>query len=353
MNISALNDYRLLGRSGLRVSPLALGGAAFGEEWGWGTNREESRRIFDAYADRGGNFIDTSNVYNDGTSETWLGEFMRSKRDRIVVSTKYSNSLDSTDANAGGNHRKSIVRAVEGSLKRLQTDYIDVFMLHAWEYRTPIEEIVRAQDDLVRAGKILYLGVSNAPAWIVAQAQCLADRYGWTPLIVLQTEYNLANRTAEFELLPMARAMGIGISPWSPTAGGLLTGKYSRSDMAEVALKPGAAPTRADFVRMQLNERSLHIANTVVAIAREIGCKPAHVALRWLLDRPGVTSPIVGCRSEEQLVENLDCLAITLSAGQTERLNAASEPPSIVPYNAIDGDIVPAQITGGLNIERR
>jgi len=351
MHVSALDHYLLLGRSGLRVSPFALGGAAFGEEWGWGTHKKESQRIFDAYVDRGGNFIDTSNVYNEGTSETWLGEFMRSKRDRIVVSTKYSNSLDRADANAGGNHRKSIVRAVEGSLKRLQTDYIDVYMLHAWEYRTPVEEIMRAQDDLVRAGKILYLGVSNAPAWIIAQAQCLADRYGWAPIINIQAEYNLVERTAELELLPMACAMGIGVSPWSPTAGGLLTGKYGREDMRAAALKPGEAPSRGDFVRSRLDERSLRIAAMVVEIADEMGCKPAHIALRWLIEQQGVCSPILGCRTAAQLIENLDCLSISLSDDQLLKLGVESEPVKIVPYNTIQGEIVPMQITGGLKVD--
>ena len=212
---------------------------------------------------------------------------------------------------------------------------------------------MRAQDDLVRSGKILYLGISNAPAWIVAQAQCLADRYGWAPLISLQVEYNLVNRTAEFDLVPMAHAMGLGISPWSPTAGGLLTGKYGRADMARAPLAAGVAPTRADFVQSLLNERSLRIAETVAAIADEKGCRPAQLALRWLLDQPGVCSPIIGCRSEAQLLENICCLDLALSEEQRSRLDAVSRPEAIVPYNVIEGDIIMGQISGGTNIERR
>ncbi len=351
MTATALDDYRLLGRSGLRVSPLALGGAVFGEEGGYGANKVESRRIFDAYVDRGGNFIDSSNLYNNGTAEAWLGEFMHDKRDRIVVSTKYSYTTDATDPNAGGNHRKSIMRAVEDSLKRLQTDYIDVYMMHAWESRTPVEEIMRAHDDLVRAGKILYLGVSNAPAWIVTQAQCLAERYGWAALINLQTEYNLVNRTAEFDLLPMARAMGLGVTTWSPTAAGLLTGKYGTSSTSGQAA--GQSSVRAGYVAAVSTERNLKIVDEVVTVADEIGCRPGQVALRWLLDQPDVAGPIVGCRSEAQLVENLACLEVSLTSDQHARLTAISQPNQFAPYDAIEGPVIPEQITGGLRIARR
>src|SRR6202162_3279081 len=217
--------YRLLGNSGLRVSEAALGTMTFGEDWGCGASKDESRNVYDAFREAGGNFIDTANVYTNGTSETLLGEFMRGHRDKVVLATKYTNAAPGDDANAAGNHRKSMVQALEASLKRLKTDYIDLYWLHIWDQITPIEEVMRAFDDLVRQGKILYAGVSDMPAWVVAKANTLADLRGWTPFVGLQIEYSLIERTPERELLPMAADLGLGVTAWSPLAGGVLTGK--------------------------------------------------------------------------------------------------------------------------------
>ncbi|HKE20177.1 MAG TPA: aldo/keto reductase, partial [Kofleriaceae bacterium] len=227
----ALDTYRLLGRSGLRVSPLALGAMTFGTDWGWGADRGDARRIFDAYVDRGGNFIDTANQYTGGTSERLVGEFAEDRRDRLVLATKYTLSTRPGDPNSGGNHRKSMVRSVEGSLGRLRTDYIDLLYLHAWDGTTPVDEILRAMDDLVRAGKVLYVGISDAPAWQVSRMQAIADLRGWSPLVALQIPYSLIERTVERELIPMAGELGLGVIPWSPLASGVLSGKYTAADL--------------------------------------------------------------------------------------------------------------------------
>src|SRR5258708_4363151 len=216
--------FKLLGNSGLRVSELCLGTMTFGEDWGWGSSKEESRQVYDAFIEAGGNFIDTANIYTNGTSERLLGEFIADARARIVLATKYTNSAAVNDANSGGNHRKNMVQALEASLKRLKTDYIDLYWLHIWDSLTPIEETMRAFDDLVRAGKILYAGISDAPAWVVSRANTLAELRGWTPFVGLQIEYSLIERTPERDLLPMARALDIGVTAWSPLAGGVLTG---------------------------------------------------------------------------------------------------------------------------------
>src|ERR1700733_3753103 len=218
--------YKLLGNSGLRVSELCLGTMTFGEDWGWGSSPEESRKVYDTFLEAGGNFIDTANIYTSGTSERLLGEFMQGQRERIVLATKYTNAAPGTDPNAAGNHRKNMVQAVEASLKRLKTDYIDLYWLHLWDQITPVEEVMRAFDDLIRQGKVLYVGVSDAAAWWIAQANTLAQLRGWSPFVGLQIEYSLIERTVERELIPMAKAMNIGVTAWSPLAGGMLTGKY-------------------------------------------------------------------------------------------------------------------------------
>ena len=221
--------YRLLGKSGLRVSELCLGTMTFGEDLGWGSPKEESRKVYDAFREAGGNFIDTANIYTNGTSESFLGEFMQGHRERLVLATKYTLSPPVNDPNAAGNHRKNMMQAVEASLKRLQTDYIDLYWLHIWDQLTPVEEVMRAFDDLVRQGKILYAGVSDMPAWVVAKANTLAELRGWTPFIGLQIEYSLIERTPERELLPMASSLGLGITAWSPLAGGVLDGQVCRT----------------------------------------------------------------------------------------------------------------------------
>src|SRR6266403_1419980 len=231
--------YRLLGNSGLRVSEAALGTMTFGEDWGWGAAKDEARKVYDAFREVGGNFIDTANVYTNGTSESFLGEFMQGHPQSVVMATKYTNAAPGTDPNAAGNHRKSMVQAVEASLKRLQTDYIDLYWVHIWDQITPVEEVMRGLDDLVRAGKVLYVGISDAPAWWTAQANTLAQLRGWSPFIGLQIEYSLTERTVERELVPMAKALNIGVTAWSPLAGGVLTAKYH----GHVPSEPGRLST--------------------------------------------------------------------------------------------------------------
>src|SRR5271165_6018997 len=223
---SANMKYRLLGKSGLRVSEAALGTMTFGDERGWGSPKAEAQKIYETYREAGGNFIDTANFYTGGTSETFVGELIKGHRDSVVLATKYSSAAPGNDPNAAGNHRKNMMQALEASLKRLRTDYIDLYWVHIWDQITPVEEVMRGLDDLVRAGKVLYTGISDAPAWWVAQANTLAELRGWTPFIGLQIEYNLLERTVERELIPMAKALNIGVTAWSPLAGGVLTGKY-------------------------------------------------------------------------------------------------------------------------------
>ena len=323
---TALNHYRLLGRSGLRVSPLSLGTMTFGEESGWGTNKEESRSILDAYADAGGNFLDTANLYTGGTSETFLGEFLSGRRDQFVLATKFTFNMRPGDPNACGNHRKNIHQSLEASLRRLRTDYIDLYWLHAWDGLTPVEETMRALDDAVQAGKVLYVGVSDMPAWKVAQANTLAELRGWSPFIAIQIEYSLVARTPERDLIPLALDFGLGVTPWSPLGSGLLTGKY-RSKTASAA-QTGPVERRldqaADFSTRTLTDRNLKIVEAVASVAEESNRSPAQVALNWLLQQPGVTSPIIGARKLDQLHDNLKCLEFDLSAEHLQQLDEAS-----------------------------
>jgi aryl-alcohol dehydrogenase-like predicted oxidoreductase len=313
--------YLTFGHTGLRVSELCLGTMTFGPQWGWGAERDESRRVFDTFAAAGGNFIDTANHYTGGTSEEYLGEFIQSERHRYVLATKYTLSARPGDPNAGGNHRKSLVQALEGSLRRLDTDYIDVYWVHAWDFRTPAEEIMRALDDVVRAGKVLYVGVSDAPAWAVARANTLAEFRGWTAFAGLQIQYSLVERTPERELLPMAAAMDLAVAAWSPLGGGVLSGKYR----AGQARPKGTRFSEGGWADTFLTDRNLAIAETVFAIARELGRTPSQVALAWLLRRPGNTVvPIIGARDLGQLQDNLGCLDCVLDAAQEARLEAVS-----------------------------
>ena len=222
--------YRLLGNSGLRVSEAALGTMTFGDDWGWGAAKDEARKVYDAFREAGGNFIDTANMYTNGTSESFLGEFTKGHRESVVMATKYTNAASGADPNAAGNHRKSMVQAVEASLKRLQTDYIDLYWVHIWDQITPVEEVMRGLDDLVRQGKVLYVGISDAPAWWIAQANTLAHLRGWSPFIGLQIEYSLIERTVERELIPMAKALNLGLTAWSPLANGCLPASTTVTD---------------------------------------------------------------------------------------------------------------------------
>jgi aryl-alcohol dehydrogenase-like predicted oxidoreductase len=351
----SLDSYRLLGRSGLRVSPLALGAMTFGSDWGWGADQDEAHRIFDTYVERGGNFIDTANQYTNGTSEQLVGTFAADKRDRLVIATKYTLATHAGDPNSGGNHRKSMVRSVEASLRRLATDYIDLLYLHIWDATTPVEEILRAMDDLVRSGKVLYLGISDTAAWQIARMQTMADLRGWSSLVALQIEYNLVERTGERDLIPMAREMGLGVVPWSPLRSGVLTGKYTPADLhssgggaAEIGLRKDVA-----LAIGALSKRGLAIADVVKSVATQIGKYPSQVALAWTLLNPGVTSPIVGARTLKQLEENLGALDVILAEVHRARLEEASTIELGFPHDFLARPSIRDAIFGHVNIARR
>lgn len=306
--------YRLLGHSGLKVSELALGAMTFGTETGFGVDKAESRQVYDRFREAGGNFIDTANVYAAGTSETYLGEFIAKERERIVLATKYTGVTRSRDVNASGNSRKNMMDSVHASLKRLNTDYIDLYWVHARDYLTPIEEVMRGLDDLVRQGKVLYVGVSDTPAWVVSQANTIAAFRGWSPFIGLQIRYSLVDRTVERELLPMARALDLAVTPWGVVGSGVLTGKYNQDRGSEGRAKQ----------REMVTDRSLSIAAEVVAVAGEIGATPSQVAIAWARQGEGNIIPLVGARTVAQLDDNLGCLGITLDEAQKARLDEVS-----------------------------
>jgi aryl-alcohol dehydrogenase-like predicted oxidoreductase len=336
--------YRLLGKSGLRVSELCLGTMTFGEDWGWGSSKDGSRQILDAFLEAGGNFIDTANIYTNGSSETLLGEFLKGRRDSAVLATKYTNAMPGTDANAAGNQRKNMMRAVEASLKRLQTDYIDLYWLHIWDKITPLDEVMRGFDDLVRQGKILHAGVSDMAAWAVARASTLAELRGWTPFVGLQIEYSLIERTVERELIPMAEALGLGVTAWSPLAGGVLTGKYAQGK-AEADARMNSEMMK-DF--NPGGDRVRTVVAVVQEVARELGRSPAQVALAWLRHRPVPVIPIVGARRVEQLRDNLACLELKLDASQVERLDTVSHIELGFPHDFYARDMVKGLVYGGL-----
>jgi aryl-alcohol dehydrogenase-like predicted oxidoreductase len=350
----SLDTYRLMGRSGLRVSPMALGTMTFGTDWGWGADRDEARRLFDAYVDRGGNFIDTANNYTNGTAEEFVGEFAVDRRDKLVIATKYTSSTRPGDPNAGGNHRKSMVTSVEQSLRRLQTDYIDLLYLHIWDGTTPVEEIMRGLDDLVRAGKVVYIGMSDTAAWQVARMQTIADLRGWAPVIALQIEYSLVERTGERDLVPMASELGLGVIPWSPLGSGVLTGKYTRADLDH---SPSSDPTgtRKNVAAANgvLTERALDIADVVKDVAAEVGRSPAQVALAWTLLNFAVTSPIIGARTLSQFEDNLGALDVELTAAQRARLNEVSAIDLGFPHEMLSRAMPRQVIFGGAKVVER
>ena len=329
----ALNDYVTLGRSGLRVSPFCLGAMTFGEDWGWGSSVAESEQIIASFMERGGNFIDTANVYTKGHSEQIIGDFIgrdRAKRDRMVIATKFFGSLYPGDPNGGGAGRKTIVSSCEQSLRRLQTDYIDLYWMHCWDVHTPIEETLRALDDLVRAGKVRYIGLSDTPAWKVAQAQTIARFRGFAPLVALQIEYSLLERTVEGELMPMALEMGLGVTPWSPLKSGVLSGKYTRANAATVKAD------RGERVTQNLSEKVYTIIDELTAIGSELKASPASVALAWVQGRAGVASTIIGARRIDQLEQNLAALDITLTSDQVARLDTLSKPTLSFPMQFLN-----------------
>lgn len=312
--------YRLFGKSGLRVSEAALGTMTFGQERGWGAPKDESRKVYDAFREAGGNFIDTANIYTDGTSESFLGEFLEGHRDSVVLATKYSNAAPGNDPNAAGNHRKSMMQAVEASLKRLRTDYIDLYWVHIWDAMTPVEEVMRGLDDLVRQGKVLYVGISDVPAWWIAQANTLADLRGWSRFIGLQIPYNLIERTVERELIPMAKALDIGVTAWSPLSNGVLTGKYHGHGGSEL----GRMNSETMKTFMPEQQRATRIVAAVKIVSEQTGCSMAQVALAWLRYRPVPVIPIIGARKLTQLQDNLASFDLELSAEHLKSLEEAS-----------------------------
>jgi aryl-alcohol dehydrogenase-like predicted oxidoreductase len=292
----------------------------FGQERGWGAPKDESRKVYDAFREAGGNFIDTANIYTDGTSESFLGEFLEGHRDSVVLATKYSNAAPGNDPNAAGNHRKSMMQAVEASLKRLRTDYIDLYWVHIWDAITPVEEVMRGLDDLVRQGKVLYVGISDVPAWWIAQANTLADLRGWSRFIGLQIPYNLIERTVERELIPMAKALDIGVTAWSPLSNGVLTGKYHGHGGSEL----GRMNSETMKTFMPEQQRATRIVAAVKIVSAQTGCSMAQVALAWLRYRPVPVIPIIGARKLTQLQDNLASLDLELSAEHLKSLEEAS-----------------------------
>ncbi|KAF0094089.1 MAG: putative aldo/keto reductase [Puniceicoccaceae bacterium 5H] len=338
-------NYQLLGRSGLRVSDLCLGTMTFGEEWGWGSNRDASRQIYDAFREAGGNFIDTANRYTEGTSEKLVGEFMQGHREEMVLATKYTLAAPGPDANAAGNHRKSMVQAVEASLKRLNTDYIDLYWMHVWDQMTPIEETMRAFDDLVRSGKVLYIGISDAPAWLVSKANMLAELRGWSRFVGLQIEYSLLERTVERELTPMAQDQDMTVLAWGPLRSGQLTGKQLDGQQIEQGSR-----LKSDMLKgfVEADAAEERVIREVMAVAKEMGATPAQVALAWLRYRPVPVIPIVGARKLDQFQDNLKSLDVSLTPEQLERLDKVSAVSLGFPHAFYDTEIASNFVYGGL-----
>ncbi|QDQ84945.1 aldo/keto reductase [Paraburkholderia megapolitana] len=355
----AMNHYTLLGRSGLRVSPISLGTMTFGTESGWGADEQVAQRLFDLYVDAGGNFIDTADMYTAGTSERWLGKFVaaRSLRDRLVIATKYSYNTQSGNPNTGGNHRKNLLRALDESLRRLGTDYIDLYYLHTWDRMTPVDEVMRAMDDAVRAGKIRYVGLSDTPAWFASRAQTLADWRGFEPVAAMQLEYSMIERNPENEFADLAVDLGMGLVPWSPLGMGVLSGKYRPSQSGAVGgftgtgrLQSVAANPPPAFNK--LTARNFAIVAELEAVASEADRPMAQVALNWLSQKRGVSSVIVGATKPEQLQESLGSLDFTLAPELIARLDAVSEPARPFPYYMF-ADGHQARIHGGVEVSSK
>ena len=325
--------YKLLGRSGLRVSELCLGTMTFGDDWGWGAPKAESKEIFDAFIEAGGNYIDTANNYTNGTSEKFVGGFIASDRDRFVVATKYTLSERSSDPNFGGNHRKNMFRSIEGSLQRLNTDHVDLLWLHMWDGMTPVDEVLRALDDLVRAGKVLYVGISDTPAWVVAQANAIADLRGWSRFVAYQGEYSLASRAPERDILPMTHALDMAFTPWGMLEGGELTGKYN-------------VPSNEEKRSKDTSPRIKSLATELMSVAEEIGYTPSQVAINWVRQQPYLVIPILGARSRKQLIDNLGCLDFELTPEQLKRLSEASPIDLGFPHSFLGSDHVRGLIFG-------
>ncbi len=332
--------YKIFGtHTGLRVSEFALGTALFGTRWGYGTELAESRKVFSAYAEAGGNFLDTSDVYQFGESEEFIGQLIGAERDQFVIATKYTGgSGPNLGVSRSGNSRKNMVQSVEASLKRLGTDRIDLYWVHYPDGVTPMDEIVRGLDDLVSAGKILYAGFSDFPAWRIARAATVAELRGWAPIVGLQTEYSLVERTPERDLLPMARAFGLGTVAWSPLGGGFLTGKYRKGETGRLT---GLKST----IHEEDHTQKSKVLDVVLAIAEELRIAPSHVALAWVRAQGVIT--IIGPRTVEQLQDNLGALKVELSEEHLRRLSEVSAVALGFPHDFIAKDDVRKASTGG------
>jgi len=337
--------YKLLGRSGLKVSELCLGTMGFGTEGGWGADKDTSFAIMDAFANAGGNFLDTANIYKLGTSEKIIGDYISNHdRDYFVLATKYTLKDNMTNPNASGNNRKNMMRSVEESLKRLKTDYIDLLYLHIWDDITPIDEVLRGMDDLIKQGKVNYAAISDTPAWVVARGNTLAELMGWSQFVALQVEYSLLSRTPERELIPMAKHFGITVTPWAPLAGGALTGKYLRGEQGRI---------KEESVRR--NDRAIGITKVVMEVADELGTTPGNVALKWTMQKGFSSIPIVGATKLNQLEDNLKTVDIELSDAHIQKLNDASAIQLGFPGDFFREDAVRTNTFGGFydKVEKR
>lgn len=332
--------YKLLGNSGLRVSEFALGTMTFGEDWGWGAGEDACREMFDQYVDAGGNFIDTANKYTNGTSEEIVGSLVGNDRDRFVIATKYTLSTRDGDPNAAGNHRKNLFQAVDASLDRLDTDYIDLLWVHAWDGMTPIEEVMRGLNDLVSSGKVHYIGFSDFPAWVVARAQTIALERDWAPIAAVQLKYNLLERTPERELLPMADALEMGVTVWSPLEAGILTGKYLDGDEE----KEGRVTTTG----RELTDHEREVAQAVVDVADDLGVSAAQVAIAWIRQQEGQLLPILGATKPHQLADNLASLDVTLSEDHLATLDEVSRVEMGFPHDFLAQDSIADIVRGDM-----
>ena len=346
----SLKKYTTLGRSGLRVSPLCLGAMTFGTEWGWGADESVSRDMFNRYVDAGGNFVDTADAYTGGHSEELVGKFVgeRKLRDQIVIATKFTFNFTPGNPNAGGNGRKNIYRAIESSLRRLKTDYIDLYYLHAWDVVTPVEEVLSTLTDLIRAGKVRYYGFSDTPAWYVARAQTLAQREGKEPVTTLQLEYSLVERNIEREHIPASQELGIGICPWSALASGMLTGKYKRDASSQQTEGRLSKATNTPFARF--TEKNWRVLDVVLEVAKQLGKTPAQVAMNWVVTQPGITSTILGSTKVSQLDDVFGALEFAIPQELRARLDEISALEKTHPYLFYTPPFQ-SMMTGGTSVE--
>ncbi len=348
-----ISDYVVLGRSGLRVSRFCLGTMTFGTDWGWGSAEDTSRQIFNQFLDSGCNFIDTADGYTNGSSETLIGKFLKDRgdRDRVVLATKFGFGREEGNPNSGGIGRKNIYSALHSSLKRLQTDYIDLYWLHNWDTLTPAEEVMSTLDDLVRSGKVRYVGFSNCSGWFLGRAQTIAELRGYERIIALQLEYSLVERNIEREHVPAALELGMGITPWSPLASGLLTGRYQAKGGLSGEGRLHAVREHPAFSAL-FTERNWAIADELVKVAKEIGRSPAQVALNWVANRPAVSSTIVGATKIQQLEDNLASLDFVIPEGLLKRLDDISASEVFYPYYFFTGKEFTKMVSGGTTVRR-